>query len=179
MELPLSGASAERADARLSDLEARVGALEQRTIIELLLPATVVHQLALVTSVISYMAASAGMMIINKLVLRGSHLPITVVIIQMLFTLLVLVAVPTMRRAIHFGSAHDAWRWARVVPLLFAVMIASSMLALNHASMGAFVVVRNLAPIPALISEVSVDRRLQVDYPCLTKCTHSHSCTHC
>ena len=43
------------------------------------------------------------MMIVNKLVMRGSHLPITIVIIQMLFTVVTIVVVPGMRRAIRFG----------------------------------------------------------------------------
>lgn len=161
--LTLRGAERDGDDTPLADLEARVEALERRTCIELLLPASVRHHIGLVTNVIFYMAASAGMMIVNKLVLRGSHLPITVVIVQMLFTVGVLVAVPGMRNSLHFGSAMDAWRWARAVPPLFAMMLVSSMLALDYASMGALVVVRNLAPVPALISEGFIDRTLKVD----------------
>lgn len=149
--------------ARLLELESRVDALERRTIVDLLLPASMAHQLQLVVAVTAYMAASAGMMVINKLVLRSSHLPITVVIIQMLFTVVVLFAAPGMRRAIHFGSVRDSWRWARAVPPLFALMLVSSMLALDFASMGALVVVRNLAPVPTLMAEMVVDRSMKVD----------------
>jgi len=118
----------------------------------------------LVAAVCFFMAASAGMMIVNKLVLRGSHLPITIVIIQMLFTVATLVVVPGMRNAIHFGSTRDVWRWARAVPPLFALMLATSMLALDHATVGAFIVVRNLAPVPALLSEAMfMDRSLKLD----------------
>ena len=127
------------------------------------LPASMVRRFEVLSAVVAFMAASAGMMIVNKLVMRGSHLPITIVIIQMLFTVVTIVVVPGMRRAIHFGSARDAWRWTRAVPPLFALMLSTSMLALDHATMGAFIVVRNLAPVPALLSEAFIDRSLKID----------------
>mmetsp|Transcript_45177 Transcript_45177/g.150711 ORF Transcript_45177/g.150711 Transcript_45177/m.150711 type:complete len:82 (-) Transcript_45177:965-1210(-) len=57
---------------------------------------------ALVLSCVFFMACSAGMMIINKMVLRAVHLPITVVMIQMAFTAGILCVAPCAW--LHFGS---------------------------------------------------------------------------
>jgi len=116
-------------------------------------------------SVAFYMFSSAGMMIFNKLTLQAVHLPIALVVIQMSFTALVLLGVPSMRASIQYGTWRDAIRWARVIPPLFAVMLASSMIALRHASMGAVVVFRNIAPIPTLAVEALVGEHVQVDLP--------------
>ena len=70
--------------------------------------------------------------------------------IQMAFTSLVLVLVPC---GIHFGSWRDVLRWSLSIPWLFTLMLASSMLALDHASMGAIIVVRNIAPIVTMAIE--------------------------
>ena len=64
--------------------------------------------------------------------------------IQMAFTVLCIVATPWN---VHFGSLRDVLRWTLTIPVLFTAMLASSMLALDHASMGAIIVVRNIAPI--------------------------------
>ena len=73
---------------------------------------------ALVASCVFFMACSCGMMILNKMVLRAAMLPITLVVVQMAFTVLALVV--TSWRTLHFGSARDVRRWACTVPLLFA-----------------------------------------------------------
>jgi len=90
------------------------------------------------------MLCSAGMMIVNKLVLRVLPLPFTVIMIQMGFTVVALCFAPCL---LHFGSRRDVLRWACTIPWLFAAMLATSMLALSHASMGAIVVIRNVAPL--------------------------------
>jgi len=90
------------------------------------------------------------MMIVNKMALRAIGLPMTVVMIQMAFTVLFLCATPC---TLHFGTLKDVLRWSTTVPFLFTVMLASSMLALDHASMGAIVVVRNVAPIVTMLIE--------------------------
>merc|ERR1719453_660717 len=95
---------------------------------------------ALVASCLFFMLCSAGMLVINKLVLRVAKLPITIVMIQMAFTVLCLVIFPC---GLHFGSLRDVLRWSLSIPILFTLMLASSMLALNHATMGAIIVVRN------------------------------------
>ena len=51
----------------------------------------------------------------------------------------------------------DVVRWALSVPFLFVIMLASSMFALDRASMGAIVVFRNVAPLITL----AVERMLQ------------------
>jgi len=117
----------------------------------------------MVFAVSFYMFSSAGMIIFNKLVLREVHLPIALCVVQMLFTCAVLCVVPSLRATIHFGSKRDALRWARVIPPLFAIMLASSMVSLKHATMGAVVVVRNIAPLPSLAIEALSGERLQVD----------------
>lgn len=117
----------------------------------------------LCVAVAGYMVASAGMMTINKVVLGGCSVPVTICTIQMVFTVATLGTFPTMRNAIHFGSKADAWRWARAVPMLFTVMLVSSMLALNYASVGAVVVMRNLAPVPTIMAETFIDKQMVVD----------------
>jgi len=109
-----------------------------------------------------YMVCSAGMMIINKMVLRSLPLPMTVVTIQMATTVIALV---TTSSSLHFGSMRDVLRWATTIPLLFTFMLASSMLALDLASMGAIVVVRNVAPIITLSIERAVSEHIELDAP--------------
>jgi hypothetical protein len=109
-----------------------------------------------------YMVCSAGMMIINKMVLRSLPLPMTVVTIQMAATVIVLV---TTSSSLHFGSVRDVVRWATTIPLLFTFMLASSMLALDLASMGAIVVVRNVAPIITLAMERAGSEHIELDAP--------------
>jgi len=109
------------------------------------------YKFALVTSCAFFMVCSAGMLVINKLVLRRFvGLPITIVMVQMAFTALCLVM---MSGALHFGSLRDAMRWALTIPFLFTLMLASSMMALDHASMGAIIVVRNIAPLVTMVIE--------------------------
>ena len=106
------------------------------------------------------MACSAGMMIINKLVLKALPLPMTVVMIQMSSTVLILCATST---TLHFGSVKDLMRWATTIPLLFTFMLASSMLALDLASMGAIVVFRNIAPLITLAMERAMQEQVELD----------------
>jgi len=61
------------------------------------------------------------------------------------------------------GSWHDAWRWLRAVPLLFAIMLATSMLALKYSTTGAVVVTRNVAPLFALGIEAVSKEKVQID----------------
>jgi len=124
-------------------------------------PGTAGYMLSLVFSCTFFMAVSAGMMIINKMVLRSIHLPITVVMIQMAFTVVCLCLVPC---GLHFGSLKDVIRWSMTVPWLFAAMLASSMLALRYSSMGAIVVVRNMAPLISLCIEGLVTgEKIEID----------------
>ena len=77
---------------------------------------SVAHATALLLSCGFFMVCSAGMMIFNKLVLRAARLPVTVVMIQMAFTVLALCAasVPDVVRAneeeveVEIGAASGA-----------------------------------------------------------------------
>jgi len=114
---------------------------------------------ALVASCAFFMVCSAGMLVFNKLVLRRIGLPISVVMIQMAFTALCLVVAPC---GVHFGSVRDVLRWSLTIPFLFTLMLASSMLALDHASMGAIIVVRNIAPIVTMVIERLFQERIEL-----------------
>ncbi|EOD06298.1 hypothetical protein EMIHUDRAFT_121316 [Emiliania huxleyi CCMP1516] len=95
------------------------------------------------------------------LVLRAVHLPITVVMIQMAFTAGILCVAPC---GLHFGSLQHVIRWSVTVPWLFTAMLTSSMLALRHSSMGAIVVLRNVAPLVSMAIEgVITGERIEVD----------------
>ena len=74
----------------------------------------------LVAASLFYMLCSAGMSVFNKLAVRAMPLPITLVVIQMGFTL---VSVSVQRKSVHIGSFSDALRWGLTVPVLFAAML--------------------------------------------------------
>lgn len=90
------------------------------------------------------------MSIFNKLAVVHTPLPLTIVTVQMAFTVLTLLP---NRSALTYGSARDVTRWAVTVPLLFVAMLASSMLALQYATLGTIVVCRNVAPIATMLIE--------------------------
>jgi len=78
------------------------------------------------------------------------------VIVQMLATCAVAAAVAGPKKDLHFGQG---WRlWAMTVPPLFVLMMVSSMLAIQHVTVGTFVVVRNLGPIVTLGIETTLHR---------------------
>ena len=105
------------------------------------------HRAKLIAACVFFMICSAGMLVFNKLVLRRIRgIPITIVMIQMAFTVMCIVAMPWN---VHFGCLRDVLRWSLTIPVLFTAMLASSLLALDHASMGAIIVVRNVAPVRA------------------------------
>jgi len=54
-------------------------------------------------------------------------------------------------------------RWTLTIPILFTMMLASSMLALDHASMGAIIVVRNVAPIVTMVVERLFQERIELN----------------
>jgi hypothetical protein len=104
----------------------------------------------LVLSISFYMVASAGMSIFNKMAVVHVPLPLTIVALQMGFTVASLLLRPSLLTC---GSALDVRRWALTVPLLFVGMLASSMLAMQYASLGTIVVCRNVAPIATMLIE--------------------------
>lgn len=104
----------------------------------------------LVQACIFYMVCSAGMSVFNKLAVAAMPLPITLVVIQMMFTL---ASVLLQRKSIHIGSMRDALRWGLTVPMLFAAMLVSSMIAMEVNTLGTIVVFRNVAPLFTLFIE--------------------------
>merc|ERR1719502_326314 len=100
------------------------------------------------------------MLLVNKAVMIVWDLPITVTVIQLAFCSVVLACCPWLLRV---GSWRDARRWAVAVPWLFAVMLATSMLALHYSTTGAVVVTRNIAPILTLAIEAIAKEKVAVD----------------
>ena len=92
-------------------------------------------------AVSAFMVCSAAMLVVNKQTLRVFPLPLTVLWIQMAAATAVL-ALCVWKRA-SLRPWRDAVRWARVVPPLFVAMLATGMLALKFASLGAVIVGRN------------------------------------
>ena len=90
-------------------------------------------------------------------------MPVALTILQMLFTCVALMALPALRNSLHFGSSTDVWRWARAMPPLFALMLTSSVFALQNCSLGAVVVVRSITPLPTLAIEALCGERVRVD----------------
>jgi drug/metabolite transporter (DMT)-like permease len=107
-------------------------------------------------AVSAFMVCSAAMIVVNKQVVRALRLPLTVLWIQMAAATLALAPYVWKRASLRPWS--DAVRWARVVPPLFAAMLATGMLALKFASLGAVIVGRNATPLLALPLEAAVLR---------------------
>jgi len=102
-------------------------------------PATMV--VGLIGSCCAYLASSAGMSIFNKLAITALPLPITLVLIQMVFTVCTTLI---GWRSVHVGSRRDALRWGCTVPILFNAMLVSSMFAMRHNTLGTISVFRNV-----------------------------------
>ena len=111
-------------------------------------------------AVIFFMITSSSMLLVNKLIMTYWNLPVTITLIQLLFACVALCCFPWLLRV---GSWYDAWRWLRAVPLLFAIMLATSMLALKYSTTGAVVVTRNVAPLFALIMESIGKEKVLID----------------
>lgn len=120
------------------------------------------HVAMTLASCFLFMACSASMMIVNKHVMIEFQAPVTVVLIQMIFTLLTLGVLEMIwKGTVRIGSCEDFTRWGRLIPLLYSFMLTSSLLALNAYSMGAMTVVRNLAPILTM----PIEKAFQEDVP--------------
>ena len=88
-------------------------------------------------------------------------IPVTIVMIQMIFTIIVILTLfPGM---LFFGSCSDLLRWAKIIPLLYAFMLTSSLLALDSYSMGAMVVVRNIGPLFTMLIENAFQEQVPAD----------------
>lgn len=101
---------------------------------------------------LAWAACSIGMTVLNKLAVNRTRAPVAVVVLQMLATC----AVAAASGNLHFGQG---WKlWAVSVPPLFVLMMVTSMLALQHVTVGTFVVLRNLGPIVTLGIETVLHR---------------------
>ena len=114
----------------------------------------------LIFAVVFLMACQSGMLLVNKAVMIVWDLPITITLIQMAFTDLVIVSL--FWWTLRVGSWADVRRWALWVPQLFAMMLATSMLALHYSSTGAVVVTRNIAPIVTLAIEAVMKEKVRL-----------------
>jgi len=130
----------------------------------------------IIFAVIFLMFCQSGMLIINKGVMIVWDLPITITIIQMAFASVVLLSlsktllgekgIVTLRIGKNDDGSlkwNDVRRWSLAVPWLFALMLATSMLALHYSSTGAVVVTRNIAPIITLTIEALAKEKVAVD----------------
>ena len=97
-----------------------------------------------------YLFTSAGMSVFNKMAIMALPLPITLVMVQMVFTV---ATIGANWRSVQIGSRRDALRWGCTVPLLFSAMLVSSMFAMKHNTLGTVVVFRNVAPLFTLLIE--------------------------
>jgi len=109
----------------------------------------------------SFVCFSMLMLPVNKMIMHAfSETPLTVVLIQMISAVAILALLPD---TYVFHSWHDVWRWASMLPWLFAAMLATSMVALQYSSIGAYTVLRNVAPIIALPIEHFFQERMDID----------------
>jgi len=110
-------------------------------------------------SVAAFSFCSGGMMLVNKQVIMRFGTPLTIVGIQMAFTVAVLGSCffPTL----HFGSRRDAIRWARTISPLYALMLGTSMIALQFSSVGTMTVARNIAPLISLPIEAACQEKIE------------------
>jgi drug/metabolite transporter (DMT)-like permease len=110
-------------------------------------------------SVTAFMFCSGGMMLVNKQVTMRFGTPLTIVGIQMTFTVAVLGS--CFFSTLHFGSRRDAIRWARTISPLYALMLGTSMIALQFSSVGTMTVARNVAPLISLPIEAAFQEKIE------------------
>jgi len=108
-----------------------------------------------------FMACSATMLIVNKLVVKHFHTPCLVVLTQN--AMACGFCVTLLRKSVRFGSRADAVRFAKVVPLMYTGMLCTSAIAQQFASLGLQIVIRNLAPLFTLPIERLFNEPIQTD----------------
>jgi len=108
----------------------------------------------------SWVFCSIGMTVFNKLAIQDFPYEWTLVGIQMLCTVLAMLAGGWS--SLHIGSAWDVLRWCRVVPFFVGVLL-TSILALKEASITLVVVFRCFAPLVSLAVEQFYPNPLSVN----------------
>ena len=105
-----------------------------------------------------FTACSCTMMPLNKVVMRQLHdTPFTAVAGQMLGAASLLALLPWTYR-----TTADVYR-CLILPPLFATMLVTSMLSLQHASLGSIMAIRNTAPLICLPCEHCLVAPQQLD----------------
>ena len=115
-----------------------------------------------VIAAVSWSACSCGMTLLNKVAVSRTDAPLLVIVAQMVVTTALALCSCNLR----FGDGTLVW--ALTVPPLFCLMMATSMVALQHVSVGTFVVVRNLGPLVTLGVETLVHRPDDLHFDGLT-----------
>ncbi len=108
------------------------------------------HEPALAS--VCWSVCSVGMTILNKWAVDLTSSPMGVIVVQLAVSSLCALA----SGQVHFGNG--TLKWAVSVPWLFVVMMVSSMMAMQHVTLGTIVVVRNLGPVITLLVETLVHR---------------------
>jgi hypothetical protein len=91
-----------------------------------------------------------GMMVFYKLAVQAMTLACRIVVLQIEFTVAVMVSM--FSHTIHIGSMHDVFRWSAVVPF-FVCMLLTSMFALKDAPMSLIITFRAASPWLTLAAE--------------------------
>jgi hypothetical protein len=103
----------------------------------------VMDSMNLAAATASFTVCSMGMMVFNKLAVRALPLACGLVVLQMAFTVLVMVT--CFWKTIHIGSLKDVMRWSAVIPF-FVCMLLTSMFALKDAPMSLIITFRAASP---------------------------------
>ena len=92
-----------------------------------------------------FVASSVGTFILNKFVVSLFAAPLLVVVFQCVVTCMIFGIV--QRNAIRFGDWRTTLTWGCVIPILFAMMLGTSMLALDMTTVTTVYIMRNMLPI--------------------------------
>ena len=106
---------------------------------------------------------SCAMLMANKVIMHEIGHPLGVVSIQMMGASgLCANAACVWPSQVNFGKSIQRRRWVLTVPILFVAMLVTSMLSIQHASIGAVIIGRNLNPVFTLLVELFVQRRVAI-----------------
>lgn len=107
----------------------------------------------------SWLVCSVGMLVFNKVAVTVLPLQCTLVILQLVFTVLVMLG--CCWNLLHIGSSKDLLRWLIVIPF-FTGMLLTSMFALSAASLTTVVTFRAVSPLVAMTVEQFYPNPLRV-----------------
>jgi drug/metabolite transporter (DMT)-like permease len=119
------------------------------------------HEASALIACLMFMACSATMLIVNKVVIVHFATPNLVVLVQLLIA--IAACLTFLYPTLHFGSRADVVHFATVVPLLYAGVICSSAVAQQYASLGLQIVIRNTGPLVSLPIERMLNEPIVAD----------------